>query len=415
MDLAFQMYLIRYNACMATVNEEAKSSPGDLSSGIPRHVAVHRDLRDRILTGRITEAERIPPEMELCSLYGVSRRTVRRAIAKLVDEGLVERQRARGTFVKYHRSAGQHKLIGMMFPRRELGGAFVEVFDGAARQAEEEGYQLVVVDTVHDGQRMLERVGRLNASKPVGTILTPILGTSDEPAACVVDALTAAGQKVVLVNSGLEGRYEGKLSWVGSRNFEGGHELTRRLISMGYTRIAYLRGPRSHSQQARIDGFTRAMEEAGLPIRPEYMLQVGSDDIREQGVQEVNVFRAMVEPPEAILCVHDLIAVNVIRRCREVGIRVPADVAVAGFDDLPVARACHPPLTTVRQPLREIGRRAMEILIGHIHGRIAKPVIEQLPCKVVVRESCSSDERRRDAGNGDPVMPNERNQEGGAG
>jgi DNA-binding LacI/PurR family transcriptional regulator len=109
--------------------------------------------------------------------------------------------------------------------------------------------------------------------------------------------------------------------------------------------------------------------------------------VEHQGIQEVDVFMAMAERPEAIIAVHDLVAINVIRRSSERGMKIPDAWAVAGFDDLYEAKIANPPLTTMRQSLNMMGRRAMEILIGEIRGEIVQPVIERLPLELVVRET----------------------------
>ncbi|MDD2708299.1 MAG: substrate-binding domain-containing protein [Verrucomicrobiae bacterium] len=146
--------------------------------------------------------------------------------------------------------------------------------------------------------------------------------------------------------------------------------------------------PWTHTAELRFKAYLKAMQEACLEIRPEYSLQVAAREVECQGVQETDVFKAMAEPPQAIIALHDLMALNVIRRCKERGLRVPEDFAVAGFDDLPIARMLNPPLTTVRQAFQEMGRRAVQILAGHIRGEVPPPFKECLPCELIIRESC---------------------------
>lgn len=114
-------------------------------------------------------------------------------------------------------------------------------------------------------------------------------------------------------------------------------------------------------------------------------------------MQEVDVFLAMRKPPDAIVCLHDLIALNVLRRCEERGWRVPQDVAVVGFDDLPQAAVCQPPLTTVHQPLLEMGRRAIELLVRQLKGEPLTAHHERLPCSQITRQSCGQKKQPRRA------------------
>ena len=168
------------------------------------------------------------------------------------------------------------------------------------------------------------------------------------------------------------------------------HELTCHLIKSGYRRIAFLTNTPIESVIERQQGFRRAMEGHGLEVPPEYFLEAAGRNPASQGVQEVDLFMAMRTPPEAIICIHDLIALNVIRRCMERGWRVPQDVAVAGFDDLPAAASAQVPLTTVHQPLVEMGRRAVELMVRQLKGETLTAHHERLPCRLVIRNSCGA-------------------------
>jgi len=367
------------------------------SEGEPRYLSLKNFLKKQILTGRLPHDRQIPTELYLCKKYRLSRNTVQRAILDLVEEGFLTRRRGKGTFVNFQRSTGQKNLIGVMCPLSTGSpSAYDEVVRGAQELADQQGYQLVPVNTMDDPKRMVELAAQLNHTKTVGTLLVPAQGPlSDQINTDVLTALVGGNQKVVLIDSEVDGPYKDKFSCVTSQNFEGSLALTRFVISRGYRRIAFLRGPHFPSGDLRYSGFVRAMEEAGLAIRPEYSLQVAARDVEQQGIQEVDVFKAMVEPPDAIICVHDLIAINVIRRSAERGLRIPQDWAVAGFDDLYQSRVCNPPLTTMRQSGVQMGRRAMQILIGEIRGQIAEPVVERLPFELVTRESTGGREADR--------------------
>jgi GntR family transcriptional regulator, arabinose operon transcriptional repressor len=358
--------------------------------GEPRYLAVKNLLKKQILTGRIPHDNQIPPELSLCRRYNLSRNTVQRAILDLVDEGFLVRRRGAGTFVNFQRSAVQKNLIGFLFPgpARQYN-TYDEILRGVQEVAEKEGFSLVQIGTRDDPQKLIDAAIRLNHAKTVGALFIPVQGPQgDEASNEALTALVQAGQKVVVLDSQVEGPFVDKLSCITSRHLEGSYELTKYVIGLGYKRIAYLHGPHVQSGDLRLQGFLKAMTEAGLDVPPEYNLEVAARDVENQGFQEVDVFLSMRKPPEAIICLHDLIAVNVVQRCRERGIRVPEDMAVVGFDDLLQARSCNPPLTTMKQFSFEVGRRGAEVLIGHIHGEITEPVFEQIPCELMIRKSC---------------------------
>jgi GntR family transcriptional regulator, arabinose operon transcriptional repressor len=360
-----------------------------------RYLALRNHLRQEILTGKLPHNRQIPSEPELCRNYDISRNTVSRAINDLVTEGLLLRHQGKGTFVHFTRSSSQKNLIGMMFPQNfsEVTSTDI-VIKGAQEYAEEHGYHLVMAGTMDNPARARDAVARINEAKAVGTMLYPITGPeSDEDNQKLVQALQAANQQVVVVDSEIGGEIQNKVSCITCQNFEGSFRLTQYLILLGYKRIAYLRGPHTFSVDQRHAGFVKAMEDAGVPVRPGYDLLVAARKVEEQGLQEVDVLFSMKEPPEAIICLHDLIALNVLHRCVKYGWRVPEDVAVVGFGDSYQARMAHPPLTTVVLEFEKMGRRAMEILIGQIQGDITEPVIERLPCELMIRQSCGRKEQ----------------------
>ncbi|MDD2707869.1 MAG: GntR family transcriptional regulator [Verrucomicrobiae bacterium] len=362
------------------------------ADGKPQYLVFKRFLKDQILTGRLRPEEQIPPELNLCRHYHLARKTVHRSIDELSREGFLHRHRGRGTFVRFRRSTRQRKLIGMMIRQQgPLSSGFDEITSAAEEAAAREGYQVVQVETAHDSQRVLDLVAQLNEMKVVGTLCAPVQGPfSDRMNNEALEALIHAGQKVVLVDSDVPGPFQGKISCVTSQNFEAADELTRHLMAHGCKRIAFLRGPAIRSGDLRFEGFKKAMRDGGLEIRPEYSLRVAADQVEFQGNQEVDVFKAMREPPEAVVCLHDLIALNMLKHCKERGVRVPEDMAIVGFDDLPVSKHADPPLTTMRQAFDEMGRRAMRILLKHLQDQTIAPIMDQLPCQLIERKSCGA-------------------------
>lgn len=352
-----------------------------------RYHAVKDLLRRKVLTGEVGHGEQLKPEMELCRDINLSRTTVRKAIADLVEEGLLVRYRGKGTFVNFRRNSAQQRLLACLVGQSSIaGGAYDLLVRGAQQAASEMGYQLLLAYSRNDTGTAMEQVIRLNEARVAGSMIVPIQSTSSErTTADVLRALQRADQKVVLVD---EFSSDDCIPSVCSQNREAMYELTSQLIARGYRRIAFLTSVRIESVTEREEGFRHAMEEHGLEIPPEYFLEVAGRDTARQGEQEVDVFLAMRNPPEAIVCLHDLIALNVLRRYQERGCRIPDDVAVVGFDDLPLAAVSQPPLTTVHQPLLEMGRRAIELLVRQLQGETLKAHHERLPCSQIIRQSC---------------------------
>jgi DNA-binding LacI/PurR family transcriptional regulator len=168
-------------------------------------------------------------------------------------------------------------------------------------------------------------------------------------------------------------------------NVKASAEVTKHLIQLGHKRIAYL-GDRFgyQSDTERFAGYREALERAGLPFLPE--LIVHGDGKCEGGITGVEGLMNLPKPPTAIFCYNDMTALGALRQLHLRKMRVPEDVSVVGFDDLFIASYTQPPLTTVRQPRRLMGRLAMESLLKLISGEDSSSAI-YVPAELIVRES----------------------------
>jgi len=151
-------------------------------------------------------------------------------------------------------------------------------------------------------------------------------------------------------------------------NESGARSLVQHLIDGGHRRIAFVGGtPHSGQSLERQRGYEEALRAAGIEPRPEYIAE--GNFIFETGLDAGRTLLALPERPTAIFCANDDMAFGALQAAAELGLKVPADVSIAGFDDVPSAAAITPPLTTVRQPLEDIGTRAVGELVAMIDGR----------------------------------------------
>jgi len=179
---------------------------------------------------------------------------------------------------------------------------------------------------------------------------------------------------------------QGRVVSVGSTNFLGGLAATRHLIDLGHRRIAYLGGPADAAcNQARMHGYRGAMEGEGVPI-PEGYVRTGRFHHRD-GLVEGAALLDRPQRPTAVFAGSDETALGVIEAARARGLRIPEDLSIVGFDDTPVARFASPPLTTVRQPLREIGAVALRTALRLADGEKVDSHHVELATELVVRSS----------------------------
>jgi LacI family transcriptional regulator len=173
---------------------------------------------------------------------------------------------------------------------------------------------------------------------------------------------------------------------IGATNWAGGMAATGHLLELGHRRIGFIAGPpRLLCSRARLDGYRSALEDAGVPVNDE--LIVPGDFYHESGFTGCETLMALPEPPTAVFAASDQMALGAIEALRRKGLRVPQDVSVVGFDDLPEMRWSAPPLTTVRQPLAEMGKMAARTVLRQAQGGdIDAPRLE-LATELVVRAS----------------------------
>ncbi|RME49761.1 MAG: LacI family transcriptional regulator [Caldilineae bacterium] len=169
---------------------------------------------------------------------------------------------------------------------------------------------------------------------------------------------------------------------------EGARQATHHLLEKGHRRIGIINGPPTGAVQAmeeRLGGHQQALQEAGLSFDP--ALMVYGDYTRPSGQRATEQLLALPDPPTAIFAFNDRMAIGAIWAIWAAGLRVPQDIAVVGFDDIPPAADFSPPLTTVRQPSKQIGAIATRLLFDVIEGHSPSENEVVLPAQLIVRES----------------------------
>jgi LacI family transcriptional regulator len=173
---------------------------------------------------------------------------------------------------------------------------------------------------------------------------------------------------------------------VGSTNFAGGLAATHHLLSLGHRRIGYVGGPAAAAcNQARMHGYRAAMDAAGVPI-PDGYVRTGRFRYQD-GIAEGAVLLDLPQPPTAVFAGSDETAAGVIEAARARSLRIPEDISVVGFDDTQVAWFASPPLTTVRQPLQEMGAAALRTALRLANGEKLDSHHVELATELIVRRS----------------------------
>jgi LacI family transcriptional regulator len=236
---------------------------------------------------------------------------------------------------------------------------FSEVARGVEQEAYAQGYNVFLCNTEEDIEREQAVLRSLEEKRVDGVILCS--PRSDEK---VLQAALEQHAAVVLINRRLA---DMRLGTVLVNDEQGGRICTEHLLSRGHRAIGFLSGPsRSYSGQARARGYRAALEVAG--VAPCLELTRPCLPVVESGREATLALLAAQPQITALFCYNDLSAVGALQACVSLGRRVPDDLAIVGFDDIPLARLVTPPLTTCHVPLHDLGKQAMQSLLDHING-----------------------------------------------
>ncbi len=260
-----------------------------------------------------------------------------------------------------------------------------EFLVGSLEQSSQSGCQLVIekCDGPNSERVAIEKLAGTGAD---GVILPPPLCDSEE----ALKAVANAGIPAVVVATG---RPAPAFTAVSINDFEAAHTMTRRLIALGHTRIGFIMGhPNQTASEQRYKGFVAGMEEAGLDVNPSAVAQ-GYFTYRS-GLEAAERLLKGPRKPTAIFASNDDMAAATIAVAHRMGLDVPRDLSIAGFDDTPLATTVWPALTTVRQPIAEMAREAVKLLLDQIRRKRAgaeqQTVHKQLEFTLVLRESTAN-------------------------
>lgn len=347
--------------------------PLDRLSTIPLYRQVERYLRRQIERGAIEPGNMLPSVKILCQEFGgLNHLTVRQALKELADEGLVESVRGRGTFV-----TGPKRKVGRIALVLPTLNDFLTTNISQSVQAAlaKRSYRTIVMDSRGNGREELDNIRQLADLPLDGAIILPVkYGDLFEE----IYRLKVDGFPFVLVDRYF---YDIEVPSVVVDNYNGTFDLTSHLVKQGKRRIAWVGRLGFSSAQDRFRGFCDALNEAGLCYKRE-LLRDGEDSVRA-----TRELLALKDRPDAVVYVNDLGALAGLKEIQAAGLSIPEDVAVAGFDDIPEAAAADPPLTTVRQPMEQLGAEAAKLLLAGLEKPGSSPRKVVLPVEMVVRKS----------------------------
>jgi LacI family transcriptional regulator len=295
------------------------------------------------------------------------------AMAKRIDEAIADLG-YRPNVIARRLSRGASETIG--FVTSDIASPFFAAIASAAEEeAEKFGYSVMICNTRNQIDRELQYIAKMADAHFDGLIFL----TNHVDDGRLRDAVNQAG-KIVLIDEDVPGARAQRFF---IDNFYGGYLATKHLIEAGHRRICHITGPIGLvSVDERLAGFRRAMVEAGLDVE-ERLIKSGTYDTFYGGIALREIWKAS-DPPSAVVTTSDLLALSIYQAARELALRIPEDVSIVSFDDLPFVGFLDPPLTTIRQPAAELGRRGVQALLSKTSDM---DVIERLPVELMKRGS----------------------------
>lgn len=253
---------------------------------------------------------------------------------------------------------------------------------GVLEECEKRGYDLIVHPRTSPGYELSREVISLyNQARFDGVILTPPLCDNQT----ILAALSEEGVPTTLIAPGSP---LAMFPSVVTDDERAAYEMTRYLLDLGHRKIAFVSGHPAHlAVQQRTAGFIRAMSESGVPI-DDGMIIEGFNSF-SCGVEAAKKLFGRSQRPTAIFAANDEMAAGVLSIAHDQGLRVPSELSLAGFDDIPIATQLWPPLTTVGQPIRQMARRATSLLLDLVGGSaVPTPAAaEQISSRLIYRQS----------------------------
>ena len=358
---------------------------------IPVHRKVFESLRDSIAAGRYAPGQKLPSEAALVRQFDTSRITVGRALRDLQHAALVERRKGSGTFVRGPRPSDKGLIFGLLIPELGRTEIFEPVCQGIAGAARTRPFALLwgnaspgPVDSDTQARHLCRQFLEQKVS---GVFFAPVERSPGRSRTNtqILDAFEDARIPVVLLDrSAAEYPRRTAHDLVAVDNRKAGYLVTEHLLKLGAKRVGFVALPHSASTvEARTAGYRDALFAAGAALKDEFVQRIDP-----AGVPAVKAM--MRSRLDAIVCANDRTAGALMHTLIALGYDIPSKVRVTGIDDVEYARLLPVPLTTVRQPCREIGEAALAAMLERVAGSAVAPREILLDCELVVRSSCGA-------------------------
>lgn len=357
----------------------------------PLYVQIADNLREQIKVGHF-ETKRLPPERKLSQMYQVSQKTIRQALSVVENEGLLYRIPGKGTYceqpikIKKDFKKAAKNIGFLLCNRKKLDPYHSLIFAGVEKEAKRRGYNLLYTSVFTDlkGRKKGLKIPKMIHKNGVeGVIISGII----EPE--FVSGIMGNGCPFVLLGHlAVKSNLEEQIDRVIVNSQEYAYKATKYLIELGHRKAGLINGS-SHPWFANIEkGYKQCLQDFGLIYNSKLVVNCDNDQ-KSDGYTAMQKLLRLSEKPTAIFAANDRLAIGVMQAIKEKGLKIPDDISVIGIWDSDLARDAEPPLTSVRIPAEDIGRKGVGALIKRCKGKRGFPVtITVVSNEIIFRDTC---------------------------
>ncbi len=354
----------------------------------PKYLQLKEEILSWIAGGRYRPGDKLPSENELAEQFSLSRQTVRQSIGELVQEGWLAREQGKGTFVSRQsgerRSSSGNRTVGVITTSIS-DYIFPSIVRGIEAALKDKGYRLLLSSTDHRKDRERESLEMMLSHSVCALIVEPTKSAEGNPNFDNYLAIEDHGIPLLMIN---ETYPDLECPSVRLDDDTGGFMAANYVLELGHRRIAGFFKTDDLQGVRRMKGFIRACRERHLPSDGGTIVRYSTEDKDRHPQSMLRELLLSDSPPTAIVCYNDQLAVSLLDTIRDLGLRIPEDLSIIGYDDSFLATATEIKLTTIEHPKSALGERAANLLISQLEKGTVTTIKETLyPPKLIIRQS----------------------------
>lgn len=369
---------------------------GDKVAQKTKYNMVKEQITEWITSGKVKPGEKIYSENEIAKMFEVSRHTVRQAVGDMVHEGWLYREQGAGTFCsnKIGQAMAHTPVQNLNTSVKNIGVIttyisdyiFPSIIKGIESYLTTEGYSLTFACTDNDVEKERQCLQTMLNRNIDGLIVEPTKSSNYNPNINYYLELEQNNIPYLMIN-----QFYSQLMppHIIMDDELGGFIATEHLITLGHEKIIGLFKTDDLQGVNRMQGFIRAFREHNLAFFPEMVITYTTEDLESKLLDRLEQFFTMKITPSAIVCYNDQLALNVLNMLRRLGVRVPEDVSIVGYDDSFLAEASEIKLTSVNHPKMEMGIEAAKWIVSAVENRGNTPHSTIYKPELVIRNSTS--------------------------